>query len=74
MLRMTGEEHAFLPAVHICSTKHFHHIPSHTPRASHQTFYYLSHHDQNASYRASLRHGAIRLGSLHFALHPVHGA
>lgn len=39
-----------------------------------KTFYYLSHHDQNASYRASLRHGAIGLGSLHFALHPVHGA
>ena len=39
-----------------------------------KTFYYFSLHDQIASYRASLRHGAIGLGSLHFALDAVHGA
>ena len=38
------------------------------------TFYYFSLHDQIASYRASLRHGAIGLGSLHFSLDAVHGA
>lgn len=38
-----------------------------------KTFYYFSLHDQIASYRASLRHGAIGLGSLHFAYHAVHG-
>ena len=39
-----------------------------------KTFYYFSLHDQIASYRASLRHGAIGLGSLHFTLDAVHGA
>ena len=39
-----------------------------------KTFYYFSHYDQITSYRASLRHGAIGLGSLHFALDTVHGA
>jgi len=38
-----------------------------------KTFYYFSLHNQIASYRASLRHGAIGLSSLHFSLDAVHG-
>jgi len=49
-------------------------IPLSTSRRFLKTFYYFSYHDQIASYRASLRHGAIGLGSLHFALDAVHGA
>ena len=43
------------------------------PSAFLKNFYYFSLHDQIASYRASLRHGAIGLSSLHFAYHAVHG-
>ena len=49
-------------------------IPLSTSRRFLKTFYYFSLHDQIASYRASLRHGAIGLGSLHFSLDAVHGA
>ena len=49
-------------------------FPFRIVRAFPKNFYYFSYYDQIASYRASLQHGAIGLGSLHFSLDAVHGA
>ena len=74
--------YSILPPAHISFAIHFHltsravflAFSTQSLFAFLKTFYYFSLHDQIASYRASLRHGAIGLGSLHFALDAVHGA
>ena len=78
-LRMTpSKASAFSSCLPRAFSTQFHPHPTrisrYTSPAFPKTFYYFSCHDQIASYRASLRHGAIGLGSLHFALDAVHGA